>query len=274
MGNIYAPLLTYGISATASAFLANLISALIVALVCYIAIKIISKIIFKIIEKTHFEQGVKHFLLSAVKVGLWFIAIIIIATKLGIPAASLVALLSVAGLALSLAFQGVLTNLFSGLTVLTTRPFVIGDYVELNGLSGTVSAINLFYTTLKTVDNKMISVPNSEVTSAKVINYSHEARRRLDMTFSASYDDTTENVRAAIMEAVAAQDKILQDPAPFVGLLAYKDSCIDYVLRVWVNNADYWDIYFALNETVRECFAKHGVQMTYNHLNVHMISDK
>ena len=267
-------LLNLGISAAASTFLANIISALMMAIVCYIAIKIFSKIMFNIIEKTRFERGMKNFFLSAAKVVLWFIAIIIIASTLGIPVASLVAVLSVAGLALSLSLQGILSNVFSGMTLLVTHPFFVGNYVELNGVSGTVETIGLFYTAVKTIDNKLISVPNSEVISAKVINYSHEAKRRVDMTFSASYDDATETVKAAIMDAVNSEVRILPDPTPFVGLLTYKDSCIDYVLRAWVNNADYWDVYFSLNENVRECFVKYGVKMTYNHLNVHMTSDK
>ena len=255
----------------AAPLVANILSAVVAALVCWIVIKIISRILFNVFEKTHFERGMKNFLLSAARVGLWSIAVIIIAGALGVEVASLVAVLSVAGLALSLSVQGIMTNLFSGVTVLATHPFVVGDYVELNGVSGTVANIGLFYTSVKTVDNKVISVPNSEITSAKVINYTHEALRRVDLTFSASYDNGTEQVKEALLSAARADSRVLTDPAPFAGILSYKDSCIEYVLRSWVKSGDYWDVYFALNESVRESFARAGVEMTYNHLNVHVV---
>lgn len=255
------------------AFLAKLVPALIVTLVCYIAIKVISKIMFSVIEKTRFERGMKDFLLSAIKIGLWFIAIIIIAGSLGIAVASLVAVLSVAGLALSLSIQGTMSNVFSGITVLATRPFVVDDYVEINGVAGNVVTIGLFYTTVRTLDNKIISVPNSEVTSAKVINYTHESIRRVDLNFCASYSDSTESVKSAIIQAIQADERVLQDPAPFAGLLTYHESRIEYVARAWVKSADYWDVYFALNESVRESFAKCGVKMTYDHINVHMVKE-
>ncbi|MGI6029593.1 MAG: mechanosensitive ion channel family protein [Candidatus Heteroscillospira sp.] len=261
-----------GLSAAAAAFAANLVSALLAALVCWIVIRILTRILFNIFEKTRFERGMKNFMLSAAKVGMWFIAVIIIAGAMGIEVASLVAVLSVAGLALSLSIQGIMSNVFSGVTVLATHPFVVGDYVELNGVAGTVSAIGLFYTSVKTVDNKTISIPNSEVTSAKVINYTHEALRRVDLAFTASYDNSTEQVKGALMAAMEADSRVLRDPAPFAGLLSYKDSSIEYVLRAWVKSEDYWDVYFALNEAVREEFKRAGVEMTYNHLNVHVVN--
>ena len=215
----------------------------------------------------------KDFLLSASRVSMWFIAAIIVATTLGIDAASLVAVLSVAGLALSLSIQGIMTNLFSGITLLATRPFLAGDFVEINSVSGTVSTIGLFYTTVTTPDNKSISIPNNEITGSKVINYTHEPMRRVELFFSASYDAATQQVKEALMEAISADGRILLQPEPFVGLHAYKDSCIDYVLRVWCRSEDYWPVYYSLNESVRESFFRHGVEMTYNHLNVHILKD-
>lgn len=264
---------TIGLDAVKAAMAAKLLSALILALVSLIIIKIITRILYNIFERTHFERGMKDFLLSASKVSLWFIAAIIVATTLGVDAASLVAVLSVAGLALSLSIQGIMTNLFSGITLLATRPFLAGDFVEINSVSGTVSTIGLFYTTVTTADNKSISIPNNEITGSKVINYTHEAMRRVELFFSASYDATTQQVKEALMEAINADGHIMEQPAPFVGLHAYKDSCIDYVLRVWCKSEDYWSVYYSLNESVRESFRRHGVEMTYNHLNVHMVKD-
>ena len=165
---------TMGLDAVKAAMAAKLLSALILALVSLIIIKIITRILYNIFEKTRFERGMKDFLLSASKVCLWFIAATMVATTLGVDAASLVAVLSVAGLALSLSIQGIMTNLFSGITLLATRPFLAGDFVEINNVSGTVSTIGLFYTVITTVDNKRISIPNNEISSSKVINYTHE----------------------------------------------------------------------------------------------------
>lgn len=262
-----------GMDVVTAAVAGKILSALILTLVCLVIIKIITRILYNIFEKTHFERGMKDFLLSASRVSLWFIAAIIVATTLGIDAASLVAVLSVAGLALSLSIQGIMTNLFSGITLLATRPFLAGDFVEINSVSGTVCTIGLFYTTVTTVDNKSISIPNNEITSSKVINYTHEPMRRVELFFSASYNDSTQQVKEALMEAIKADGRILSQPEPFVGLHAYKDSCIDYVLRVWCKSEDYWPIYYSLNESVRESFSRHGVEMTYNHLNVHMVKD-
>ena len=264
---------TMGLDAVKAAMAAKLLSALILALVSLIIIKIITKILYNIFEKTRFERGMKDFLLSASKVCLWFIAATMVATTLGVDAASLVAVLSVAGLALSLSIQGIMTNLFSGITLLATRPFLAGDFVEINNVSGTVSTIGLFYTVITTVDNKRISIPNNEISSSKVINYTHEPQRRIELFFGASYDASTQQVKDALMEAINAEGRIMEQPAPFVGLHAYKDSCIDYVLRVWCKSEDYWPVYYSLNESVRESFRRHGVEMTYNHLNVHMVKD-
>jgi len=149
----------------------------------------------------------------------------------------------------------------------------VGDWVELSAQAGTVKSIGLFYTVIATGDNKTVSIPNSAVTASTVVNYDSEAKRRVDMTFSASYDDATDKVKAAIMEAVFAEGRILTEPEPFVGLKEYKASSIDYILRIWVRNEDYWAVYYALNEAVRESFRRSGVTMSYEHINVHIVKD-
>ena len=145
----------------------------------------------------------------------------------------------------------------------------VGGHIAAN--TGTIRSIGLFYTVIVTLDNRVITVPNGDVTAASIINYSHEPLRRVDMTFSASYDDSTEAVRNAIMDAVRADAKILTDPAPFVAVSKYGDNSVEYVVRLWCDNADYWDVYFGMNERVRESFAANGVSMSYPHLNVHMV---
>ena len=154
-----------------------------------------------------------------------------------------------------------------------TKPFAVGDYIDAEGTAGTVSEIGLAYTKLTTPDAKRISVPNSQMSSAKITNYTNEDGRRVDMVFSASYDAPTLTVKTAIQEVLDAIPAIRQDPKPVIWINAYGASSIDYVVRAWTSTQDYWDVYYALMEGVRESFARHGVEMTYNHLNVHLIDN-
>ena len=248
------------------------ISAIIVFLICLIAIKVIMKAVEKLLSRSKkMDSVLQGFLKTIVRIALWALAIVIIAGTLGIPTASLVAVISIAGLALSLSVQNILANLFSGITLLITKPFGAGDLVDIGANTGLVKTVGLFYTVLDTLDNRVVSIPNSDVTSAAVVNYSRNPLRRVDMTFNASYDDSTEAVRAAILEAAKADEKIMADPAPFIVIGQYKESSVEYIVRLWCKNADYWDVYFGMNERVRERFAANGVHMTYNHVNVHMV---
>jgi len=255
-----------------SAALTNVISAVVIFVICLIVIKILSSVSEKMLSKsTKLDGTLRGFVQSAIKIVLWILAAIIVANALGINTSSLVALVSVVGLALSLSVQNILSNLFSGLTLLVTKPFAAGDFVEVAGKTGIVKTVGLFYTQLDTLDNVAVSLPNSDVTASSVYNYTREPRRRVDMYFSAAYDEPTEKVKAAIMDAIQQDARILSDPAPFVRLFEYKGSAISYVVRVWCNNADYWDVYFDLNENVRESFQRNGVAMSYEHVNVHLV---
>ena len=252
--------------------LSSLLSAILIFLVCWIVIKIVMKAVDRLLAKSKKIDGaLTNLVRNAINILLWIIAIIIIANALGINTASLVALVSVAGLALSLAVQNIMSNLFSGITLLITKPFAAGDFVEVAGKSGLVKTVGLFYTQLDTLDNVAVSIPNSDVTASAVNNYSREELRRVDRTFTTSYENTTEEVKAAIADAIAKDERILQDPAPFVRLIDYKGSTVEYVVRVWCKGADYWDVYFNLNENVRESFAAHGVKFSYEHVNVHIV---
>ena len=255
-----------------SAALTNVISAVVIFVICLIVIKILSSVSEKMLSKsTKLDGTLRGFVQSAIKIVLWILAAIIVANALGINTSSLVALVSVVGLALSLSVQNILSNLFSGLTLLVTKPFAAGDFVEVAGKTGIVKTVGLFYTQLDTLDNVAVSLPNGDVTASSVYNYTREPRRRVDMYFSAAYDEPTEKVKAAIMDAIQQDARIFSDPAPFVRLFEYKGSAISYVVRVWCSNADYWDVYFDLNENVRESFQRNGVAMSYEHVNVHLV---
>ena len=243
--------------------------ALVVFIICRIATNILTKITDGLFGKLNLSESIKGFARTAVKVALWALTIIIVAETLGIDTTSLVAIVSVISLALSLSVQNILTNVFSGVTILISRPFEVGQFVEIAGVSGTVTAVSIMRTTLETPDHKEILIPNSEITSAKVINYSSEPLRRVDLTFSASYTAPTALVKQALYEAMAADERILTDPAPFVGLSSYNANDISYVARAWCAGDDYWGVYFDLNERVREVFAKYGISFSYPRVIVH-----
>lgn len=252
----------------------KLLPALGTFILCLIVMRIVSALANKLLKSSRkLDDTLRGFIRSAIKIVLWLLTAIIVADTLGIPTTSLVALFSVAGLALSLSVQNIMANLFSGITLLMTKPFAAGDFIDVSGQAGTVKSIGLFYTVIATGDNKTISIPNSNVTASTLVNYNTEAARRVDMIFSASYDDGTEQVKAAIMEAIFADERILTEPAPFVGLKEYKASAIDYTVRIWVNSEDYWGVYYAMNERVRESFERNGITMTYEHINVHMVKE-
>ena len=254
--------------------LSSILSAVLIYVVCYVVIRLLCRAFEKLLDRSkHIDASLKTFFSGAIKAVLWVIAIIIIAGSLGIPVTSLVAVLSVAGVALSLALQGLLSNLFSGITILATRPFNVGDYVQVGGEGGTVKSIGLFYTVLDTPDNRVIYAPNGDITSSKIVNYSAEPIRRVIIPVTASYDSATEDVRRAVLAASAKDERILTEPAPMAAISGFGSSSVEYTVRVWCKSDDYWDVLFALNENIRESFAEYGVEMSYDHLNVHIEKD-
>ena len=248
-----------------------LVSALVTLLVCVVAIKIVTNLLEKLLGRSKLDSALSRTVLNVVRTLMWVVTVIVVANALGINTTSLVALVSVAGVALSLSVQNVLSNLFSGITLLIAKPFTVGDFVEVAGKTGTVKAVGLFYTQINTVDNVAVSIPNSDVTGSSVNNSSREPLRRVDRVFAVSYDNSTEEVKRAILDVIAEDERVLSDPEPMVRLLEYKGSSVEYVVRVWVKNADYWNVYFDLNEKVREIFAARGIQFTYDHVNVHIV---
>lgn len=251
--------------------LASILSTLVVLIICLIVKRILSKAAANIIERTHLDKGIKSFLSSAVNVLIWVVVILIVADNLGIPITSLVAIVSVASLALSLSVQNLLTNIFSGMTILGTKPFTVGDFVDIGGTSGTVTKLGLFYTVINTPDNQIIYTPNSTVANTKVINYSVNPIRRIELTVTASYDDEPEKVKAALMEAAERTEGALNDPAPFAGVSSYGSSSIEYKLYVWSDKSTFLSTKFSLTENVHSAFKAEGVAMTYDHLNIHVI---
>lgn len=254
--------------------LGNLLAAAIIFLVALIAIKLLTKAVRRALERSKLERAIRSFILSCVRVLLWVLVALIIADKLSIPSASLVAVLSVAGLAFSLSLQNTLSNVFAGFTLLMTRPFSSGDFVELGATTGTVISSGLFYVTLVTADRKEIHIPNSDVASSRITNYSTEPTRRVDLAFGLENDCEAGAVRRALLDAAAAEPRVLSDPAPSVVVSAYNASSVEYSLRAWAATQDYWDVYFALNESCRAALEKDGLSMAFDRLDVRIIDNK
>ena len=249
-----------------------LLKPIVILIICKILIGIVLKVVDRVFEKTHLDKGIKSFTKHAIKIALWAITLIMVAGAFGVDTASLVAVVGVASLALSLAVQGIFTNVFSGIVILITKPFNVGDYVDVAGVSGTVTSIDLMRTTINTVDNKVELVPNGDIAAGKITNYSTEPLRRVDLKVSASYDAPTQLVKDAIMEIIKADERIHSDDGhePFVRLSAYNANDIEYTIRVWVDNPNYWGVYFDTMESIRESFAKHNIEFSYPHTVVHM----
>lgn len=263
---------TAGFSLTALLNLPSILRILFTIVVGLILMKIVMGIVDRTLAKSSSSNvTVAKYVRSVVKVILWILLILSVAGSMGIDVTSLIALFSVAGLAVSLALQNTLSNLAGGVMLLVTKPFEVGDFVETNGVSGTVEAIGLAYSKLATGDNKEVFVPNSEISSAKIINYTRLGKRRVDLTFTASYDAPTETVKKAINEALAQFPQIKDDPAPVIYLSNYGASSIEYIVRAWVDGGDYWEVYFGMMEAVRGTFERNHVEMTYDHLNVHVV---
>ncbi len=251
--------------------LGGLLRVVMMVLLGILAIRLLMKMVDRMLERSKSVAAIKPYIHTAVNIFLWVLLALMLAGTLDVDVTSIIAMLSVAGLAVSMALQNTLSNLAGGLVLLVTKPFVVGDYVEADGISGTIAAVDMSYTTFVTPDNKEIFVPNSQLSATKITNYNRLGRRRMDVTLTASYDAPTAQVRAAIEEALAAIPGILDDPAPVVYLSEYQSSSIEYLTRLWTAADDYWTVYYALLEGVRESFARHGVERTYDHLNVHIV---
>ncbi|MBQ3134475.1 MAG: mechanosensitive ion channel [Oscillospiraceae bacterium] len=240
-------------------------------LVCIVAVKVIGGVVAKVLGKSRLDGTLQGFLKTGLRVVLYFVAALVILSSLGVDVTSLIALLSVAGLAVSLALQNTLANLAGGIQILVSKPFAAGDYVEAGANSGTVKTVGLAYTTLVTPDNKVVHIPNSDVASGRITNYNGNPTRRVEIKVTASYDSDIDTVKQTVSALIAADSRIHSDPAPFVRVSNYGASSIEYTIRVWCDAVDYWDIYFDMMDKLKPAFDARGVEMTYDHINVHMV---
>ena len=242
-------------------------------LVLFIGFKI-ARWVVKMVSKgkafTKLDKSVQSFLLSFIKIILYSLVVASVAIIWGIPTTSFMTVFTSAGVAIGLALQGALSNFAGGLMILIFKPFKIGDFIENGAVMGTVKDITIIYTILYTVDNKVITIPNGTLTNSNVINYSALPQRRVDIKFSAGYHDDIDKVKSVLMSVAEAHEKVLKDPAPFIRLIAQAASSLDYTFRVWVNGADYWEVYFDMMERVKKAFDENGICIPFQQVDVHM----
>ncbi len=251
--------------------LGDVLTAVMTLLFCMVVTRIVLKVVRRLAARTRLEPRVQKYLLSGLKLVLYLITAIIVVGSLGVDMTSLVALLSVASLGVTLAAEDILANVAGGLVILSAHPFSIGDYIEVSGAAGTVEEITLNYTKLMTPDGLLVMLPNKSLADSQMTNYSALGRRRVTQVVTASYDAPAETVRAACMQALERTDHVLRDPAPSVCVSDYGESAIEYTVYCWTPAESYLSVKFALCENLRPAFEEHGVEMTYNHLNIHIM---
>lgn len=252
----------------------KLLGALIVVIVGLLLVKAMEKLIRKALNKSRIDATAHKLIVQIASIGMKVIVLLCAAATLGINVTSLVTILGAVGLAASLAVKDCLSNLAGGFLVLFSKPFTKGDFIETNSVSGTVENITLVYTVLKTPDNKKIFIPNGEISSAKIINFSAEETRRLDLVYSISYADDIMQAKKILAELVENSGLALSDPAPAYLVAEHGASAINLAVRVWVKTADYWDLNFYMNEQVKLAFDKAGISIPFEQLDVILHHEK
>ena len=251
--------------------LRNVLIGLAILVIGLIAVRLLVKAFGKNVGRAKgIPANVRSVMQTAVRVALDIVVILTATGTMGIPINSFVTVLSVIVLAVTLAIQNILNNVVGGFIIITSQPFSVGEFVQMEDIVGTVEEIRIMYTRFLTPDGRIVYVPNKNIYTANLVNYNRFGRRRAEITVSASYDASPDSVRAAVMEAVGETPGILADPAPIVHLESYGDSAIVYTVYFWCASGDFWSTKYAFNERLYSAFRKNGVEMTYPHLNVHI----
>ncbi|MBR6032190.1 MAG: mechanosensitive ion channel [Bacteroidaceae bacterium] len=247
----------------------SILLAVVIAVVGRYVIKFLNRLVAGMLERRNVEPTVQSFLKSFTNITLVILLIITVVGTLGVNTTSLAALLASAGLAVGMALSGNMQNLAGGIILLFLKPFKVGDFIEGQGVSGTVKAIQIFHTILTTPDNKVLFVPNGPLSSGNVVNYSRNELRRVDFTVSVEYGTDIDKVKSVTLELLKSDSRIMQDPAPFIAVKELADSSVDFTLRIWVNVAEYWNVFFDTNERIYTEFNKQGIGFPFPQIQVH-----
>ena len=269
LGNYLDKILNFGFE-----FAPKLIGGIIVLIIGLWIARLITKGVGKALVKSKIDQSLARFLKSITSILLKILVIITVMGMVGIQMTSFIAILAAAGLAFGMALSGTLQNFAGGVIILILKPFKIGDFIEAQGHLGTVKEISIFATTLNTVDMKLIIIPNGPLSTDSLTNYSAEPQRRVDWKFGIAYGDDVENFKRAINDFIAEDTRILKEPASFIGLSELGDSSVNFVVRSWVNSADYWGVFFDMNEKVYKKFEEYKLNIPFPQMDIHLQDKK
>jgi len=251
----------------------KVIGALAVLLIGLWIIKLIVRGFGRMMRKKETDASLQGFLKSMVSIILKILLFISVMGMVGIEATSFIAIIGAAGLAVGLALQGTLQNFAGGVIILLFKPYKVGDFVEGAGHMGTVKEIKIFTTILNTPDNKIIIIPNAQLSNSSLTNFSTMETRRVDFTFGIGYGDDYDKAKKVLKDLISADERIMKDPEPFIALSELADSSVNIVVRVWAKGADYWGIYFDMNEKVYKTFSQQGLNIPFPQMDVHVIKE-
>src|SRR5210317_2044095 len=248
----------------------NVVIALAIFYLGKMVISLVVRGIRNVMRRQEVDKTLETFVSNLVRMVLLVVVVIAAIGQLGIETTSFIAIFGAAGLAVGLALQGSLSNFAAGVLIVLFRPYRVGDFIEAAGISGVVEQVQILTTILKTGDNKQIIVPNGQIMDSIITNYSANDKRRVDMVVGVSYDDDLDKVRSTIEELVAADERILAEPACTIAVSALADSSVNFVVRPWVNTADYWGVMFDLTEAIKKRFDKEGISFPFPQQDVHL----
>lgn len=247
----------------------NILAAIVVYIVGRFLISLLKRMMTSMMERRKVEATIQSFLHSVVNILLNILLIIAVIGALGVNTTSFAALLASAGVAIGMALSGNLQNFAGGLIVLLFKPYKVGDWIEAQGVSGTVSEIQIMHTLLTTIDNKVVYVPNGAMSSGTIINYSRKDTRRIEWIVGVDYGEDIDKVKTIINTLIANDQRILKEPEPFVALHALDSSSVNITIRVWVATQDYWNVYFEMNKNIYDEFNRQGVNFPFPQLTIH-----
>ncbi len=245
-------------------------TALAIFLIGKFLIRVLVNAIGRLMQSQDVDKTLERFICNLVRMALMVVVVIAAIGALGVETTSFIAIFGAAGLAVGLALQGSLSNFASGVLIVLFRPYRVGDWVEAAGIAGSVEQVQILTTILKTGDNKQIIVPNSQIMDSIITNYSANETRRIDMVVGVGYDDDIDKVRKTLEELIAAEERILPEPAPTIAVSALADSSVNFVVRPWVNTADYWGVMFDMTEAIKKRFDQEGISFPYPQQDVHL----
>ncbi len=251
----------------------KIIGAIVTLIIGIWIAKLLARTIGKVLKKKEVDETLTKFVVSLVRIGLIAFVIISAAAQLGIQTASFIAVIGTAGLAIGFALQGSLSNFASGAMLIIFKPIKVGDYVEGGGVAGSVESVGIFVTTLITPDNKVVYVPNSNITGNNIVNYSAKDTRRVDMVFGIGYNDDIDKAKSVIQSVLESDSRILKDPAPQIVVSELADSSVNFNVRPWVNSADFWEVYFDVTETIKKKFDVENISIPFPQRDIHMYQD-